>query len=66
MDYVSCIRRRCQRHRPGKKDVIKEIIMGKGSTPRPFEVPRDQFRDNWDKIFGKKNKPEPQDKKDTK
>lgn len=49
--------------------------MGKGSTPRPFEVPRDQFRDNWDIIFGSKNKdkqnpkedkPEPQDKKDTK
>ena len=40
--------------------------MGKGSRPRPFEVPKDQFRDNWDKIFGKKNKPEPQDKKDTK
>lgn len=40
--------------------------MGKGSTPRPFEVPRDQFRDNWDKIFGKKDKPNQPDKKDTK
>jgi hypothetical protein len=44
--------------------------MGKGSTPRPFDVPRDQFRDNWDKIFGPKNKqpspPQPTDKKDTK
>lgn len=29
--------------------------MGKGSVPRPFEVPKDQFRDNWDKIFGKKD-----------
>ena len=29
--------------------------MGKGSTPRPFEIPREQFRDNWDKIFGKKD-----------
>ncbi len=28
--------------------------MGKGSTPRPFEIPRDQFRNNWDQIFGKK------------
>jgi hypothetical protein len=40
--------------------------MGKGSTPRPFEIPKDQFRDNWDAIFGKKNKPQdeqkPQDK----
>jgi hypothetical protein len=40
--------------------------MGKGSTPRPFEVPKDQFRDNWDKIFGKKDKAAPPDKKDTK
>ncbi len=30
--------------------------MGKGSAPRPFEVPKDQFRDNWDAIFGKKDK----------
>ena len=40
--------------------------MSKGSTPRPFEVPKDQFRDNWDKIFGKKDKPNQPDKKDTK
>ena len=44
--------------------------MGKGSVPRPFEVPRDQFRDNWDKIFGKKDKKEDKqdqpDKKDAK
>ena len=43
--------------------------MGKGSVPRPFEVPREQFRDNWDKIFGRKDpKEEPKnpDKKDTK
>ena len=41
--------------------------MGKGSTPRPFEVPKDQFRDNWETIFGKKDKPKenekPEDKK---
>jgi hypothetical protein len=43
--------------------------MGKGSNPRPFEVPKDQFRDNWDKIFGKKDpkdKPKPADQKDAK
>ena len=44
--------------------------MGKGSAPRPYEVPREQFRDNWDKIFGKKNpkedKQQPEDKKDAK
>ena len=27
---------------------------GKGSKPRPLSVPRKQFEDNWDKIFGKK------------
>ncbi len=32
--------------------------MSKGSTPRPIEVPRDQYRDNWDQIFGRKQ-PEP-------
>jgi hypothetical protein len=37
--------------------------MSKGSNPRPVEIPRDQFRDNWDQIFGKKNQPEPADKK---
>lgn len=44
--------------------------MGKGSNPRPFEIPRDEFRDNWDKIFGKKgpkeDKPSNPDKKDAK
>lgn len=37
--------------------------MGKGSVPRPFEVPKDQFRDNWDKIFGKKDPKENKDRK---
>ena len=27
---------------------------GKGSSPRPINDPK-QFRDNWDKIFGKKD-----------
>lgn len=44
--------------------------MGKGSVPRPFEVPKDQFRDNWDKIFGKKDpkedKQQPPRQKDAK
>lgn len=31
--------------------------MGKGSAPRPIEIPRDQFRDNYDAIFGKKPQP---------
>ena len=33
--------------------------MGKGSTPRPFDIPKDQFRDNWDAIFGKKRQDPP-------
>ena len=28
-------------------------MSGKGSKPRPIPEP-DKFRDNWDKIFGKK------------
>jgi len=41
--------------------------MSKGSNPRPFDVPRDQFRDRWDAIFGnKEKKPEPEPPKDDK
>lgn len=36
--------------------------MSKGSNPRPFEVPRKQYEDNWEKTFGKKQKDQ-QDKK---
>lgn len=28
---------------------------GKGSKPRPFSVTLDEFDNNWNKIFGKKN-----------
>jgi hypothetical protein len=38
--------------------------MGKGSAPRPFEIPKDQFRDNWDAIFGKKDKKDDKPKDD--
>lgn len=35
-------------------------MSGKGSSPRPFSVPRKKFDENWDKIFGKKkDKKEP-------
>ena len=34
--------------------------MGKGSNPRPFEIPQDQFLSNWEKTFGRKSKPEPE------
>lgn len=40
--------------------------MGKGSTPRPIEIPKDQYRDNWDKIFGKKKSDEKDDSNKTK
>ena len=50
--------------------------MGKGSNPRPFDIPRDEYAANFDRIFGKKDKPEeekpqedkpaPADKKDAK
>lgn len=29
---------------------------GKGSKPRPYSVSEDQFAQNWDTIFGKKDK----------
>ena len=28
-------------------------MSGKGSRPRPIDVPKDQYDDNWDKIFKK-------------
>ena len=31
---------------------------GKGSKPRPIEVPREKFEQNWNAIFGKKVKNE--------
>jgi hypothetical protein len=33
--------------------------MSKGSNPRPVEIPRDQFRHNWDRIFAQKQPAEP-------
>ena len=29
---------------------------GKGSKPRPIEIPREKFEQNWNAIFGKKVK----------
>jgi hypothetical protein len=47
--------------------------MGKGSSPRPYGIPKEQFDNNFDAIFRKKDKPtepkqEPKngDQKDTK
>lgn len=33
--------------------------MSKGSTSRPFSVPREQFDSNFDAIFGKPSPPPP-------
>jgi hypothetical protein len=33
--------------------------MGKGSNPRPFDIPKEDYRDNWDRIFSKKKPDEP-------
>ena len=40
--------------------------MGKGSRPRPVEIPTKQFNDNWDRIFGKKDEKKPSDNHDSK
>ena len=40
--------------------------MGKGSNPRPFDIPREEFRNNWDKIFGRKESKTNQDDKEDK
>jgi hypothetical protein len=43
--------------------------MGKGSVPRPYSVPKKEFDDKWEAIFGKrdsketKQKPKQEDKK---
>ena len=29
--------------------------MGKGSKPRPFDVDRQTYEDNWDRIFSKRS-----------
>lgn len=31
---------------------------GKGSAPRPLSVPKEEFDNRWDEIFGKKKKTE--------
>ena len=28
---------------------------GKGSKPRPYSITQNEFADNWDRIFSKKN-----------
>lgn len=35
---------------------------GKGSKPRPFSIPLNNFSENWDRIFGDKHEKHDQDK----
>ena len=39
--------------------------MGKGSSPRPFEVDDKTFSDNWSRTFGKKNAEQKQESSNT-
>jgi hypothetical protein len=39
---------------------------GKGDKRRPLVVPKEVFENNWDSIFGKKSKPEPEKTADKK
>ena len=40
---------------------------GKGDKPRPYSIPLEEFDNNWDRIFGKKEKTKPEEnqQKDT-
>jgi hypothetical protein len=40
--------------------------MSKGSNPRPFEVPQEQFLSNWERTFGRKSKTESEPVPETK
>lgn len=39
--------------------------MGKGSTPRPFDVDEETFAGNWTKTFGRNNAKQKQESPDT-
>jgi hypothetical protein len=41
-------------------------MSGKGSKQRPRSVPREQFEQNWDEIFGKKKEPDTKEKSENK
>jgi hypothetical protein len=36
-------------------------MSGKGSAPRPFDVPREQYENNFDRIFRSKQEPTPEE-----
>lgn len=36
-------------------------MTGKGSAPRPYSVPLDEYADNWEATFRPKPEPQPED-----
>jgi hypothetical protein len=38
-----------------RKSIYGKSDGGKGARPRPFVISKQQYEDNWDLIFGKKN-----------
>jgi len=38
-------------------------MSGKGSTPRPYSVPKKQFDEQWERIFSSKNNKDNDSKK---
>lgn len=40
-------------------------MSGKGSKPRPLSVPKKQFEENWDRIFGKQQRERNKRQKDS-
>lgn len=43
--------------------LLKETDMSKGSTARPYSVPREEFENKWEAVFGRRDiKEEPKDK----
>ena len=38
-----------------RKSIYGKSDSGKGARPRPFVISKQQYEDNWDLIFGKKN-----------
>jgi hypothetical protein len=39
-------------------------MSGKGSAPRPFSVPDEEYADNWERTFRKPAEPQEEEPKD--
>lgn len=40
-------------------------MSGKGSSPRPFDIPQDEYANRWGAIFGKKEPEVPEELKES-